>query len=177
MFGLFELWTDRLSKWLMIFAALWAFALAFYILIDVVGRTAGYPIRGTHEVVKNSIVMIAFMQAAYCVRSRSMLRADFLLHLMSPSFQRILNIIGYLLAAAFFVILCKSTIHPAIEAWQTGEFEGEGSLRVPTWPARFVILVTSGLLAIDYLFLLVEQILSPAEKSDADERTAAPRNT
>ena len=66
----------------MVVAAMWAFLLAFYILIDVVGRAFGFPLKGTHELVKNAIVMIAFMQTAYCVMARSMLRADFILHLL-----------------------------------------------------------------------------------------------
>lgn len=165
-----ERWTDTLSKWLMVFAALWAFFLAFYILADVVGRAFGMPFKGTHEIVKNSIVMIAFLQAAYCVRSRSMLRADFLLHLMSPSLQKVINILGYLLAAGFFAILFHGTLDPAIHAVATGEFEGEGALRVPTWPARVVVLCTAALLTINYLFLAYDEIFDADPSEDAVAR-------
>lgn len=164
-----ERWTDTLSKWLMVFAAFWAFLLAFYILADVVGRAFGMPFKGTHEIVKNSIVMIAFMQAAYCVRSRSMLRADFLLHLMSPTVQKVINVIGYLLAAGFFAVLFHGTLEPAIHAISTGEFEGEGALRVPTWPARVVVLCTAVLLTINYLFLAYDEVF----ESDAGEAAGA----
>lgn len=166
-----EKWSDNLSKWLMVFAAMWAFFLAFYILADVIGRAFDAPFKGTHEVVKNSIVMIAFMQAAYCVRSRSMLRADFLLHLMSPKVQRTINVIGYLLAAAFFVVLVDGTWPKAIHAIESGEFEGEGALRVPTWPARVVVLVTAALLVINYLFLAYDEIFDP-QPEDAGESAA-----
>lgn len=165
-----ERWTDTLSKWLMVFAAMWAFFLAFYILADVIGRAFDMPFKGTHEVVKNSIVMIAFMQAAYCVRSRSMLRADFLLHLMSPGLQRVINIIGYLLAAAFFAVLVDGTYPKAIHAIMSGEFEGEGALRVPTWPARVVVLCTAALLTINYLFLAYDEWFD----TDEDDIDAAP---
>jgi TRAP-type C4-dicarboxylate transport system permease small subunit len=157
-----ERWTDTFSKWLMVFAAMWAFFLAFYILADVIGRAFDMPFKGTHEVVKNSIVMIAFMQAAYCVRSRSMLRADFLLHLMSPNVQRVINVIGYLLAAAFFAVLFDGTWPKAIHAIASGEFEGEGALRVPTWPARVVVLFTAALLTVNYLFLAYDEVFDPA---------------
>lgn len=167
MIKLVEKWTDTLSKWLMVFAAMWAFFLAFYILADVVGRAFGMPFKGTHEIVKNSIVMIAFMQAAYCVRSRSMLRADFLLHLMSPRLQRVINISGYLLAAAFFAVLADGTWPKAIHAIATGEFEGEGALRVPTWPARVVVLCTAVLLTVNYLFLAYDEVFDD-EPEDAE---------
>lgn len=168
-----EKWTDTFSKWLMVFAAMWAFFLAFYILADVVGRAFGMPFKGTHEVVKNSIVMIAFMQAAYCVRSRSMLRADFLLHLMSPNLQRVINTIGYLLAAAFFVVLFDGTWPKAMHAIETGEFEGEGALRVPTWPARVVVLFTAALLAINYLFLAYDEVFDPEPDEPEGARAGA----
>lgn len=155
-------WTARFSRTLMVVAALWAFVLALYILVDVVLRTAGVTFKGTHEVIKNSIVMIAFMQVAYCVLSRSMLRADFVLNVIgakSPGTERVINIIGYLLGSVFFIILFLGTIDPAIHAINTGEFEGEGALRVPTWPTRVMILVTSALLAFNYVILALKEVV------------------
>jgi TRAP-type C4-dicarboxylate transport system permease small subunit len=143
----------------MVIAAMWAFLLAFYILVDVVGRFFGFPLRGTHEVVKNSIVMIAFMQAAYCVASGSMLRADFMLHLIGGTPERIINTTGYILGAVFFAALFVGTMDPAWHAIVTGEFEGEGALRVPTWPARVVVLLTAGLLVVNYSMLALKEIL------------------
>lgn len=154
-------WSQRLSKLLMVIAAMWAFLLAFYILVDVVGRSFGFPLRGTHEVVKNSIVIIAFMQAAYCVSSRSMLRADFMLHLIGGTPERIINTAGYILGAVFFAALFWGTKDPAIHAIVTGEFEGEGALRVPTWPARVAVLLTSALLVVNYSILALKEILQP----------------
>ena len=150
----------------MVIAAMWAFLLAFYILADVVGRQLGFPFRGTHEIVKNSIVMIAFMQAAYCVMSRSMLRADFMLHLIGGTPERIINSAGYILGALFFAALFIGTVDPAWHAFITGEFEGEGALRVPTWPARVMVLLTSGLLVVNYTMLALKEIL-PSRVDDA----------
>ncbi|MEP4379925.1 MAG: TRAP transporter small permease [Alphaproteobacteria bacterium] len=164
--GFIDTWSERISKWLMVIAAMWAFLLAFYILLDVIGRFFGFPLKGTHEVVKNSIVMIAFMQSAYCVLSRSMLRADFLMHLFGEGFQRVLNFIGYVLGALFFLALFIGTYDPAIHAWVSGEFEGEGALRVPTWPARIVILLTSALLVVNYGMLAAKEVLLKPDHSD-----------
>ena len=169
--GHIDKWSGRLSRWLMVIAAMWAFLLAFYILADVVGRFFGFPLRGTHEVVKNSIVMIAFMQAAYCVLSRSMLRADFILHLLGGMPERIINSAGYILGALFFAALFVGTVDPAWHAIVTGEFEGEGALRVPTWPARVVVLLTSGLLVVNYAMLALKEIL-PERVDEAQPATA-----
>ena len=80
--------SEIVSKALMVVAALWAFVLAFYILIDVIARNLEVPIEGTSEIVTNSIVVVVFLQLAYCVHIRGMLRADFLLHFMGPGGTR-----------------------------------------------------------------------------------------
>ena len=74
--------TDRLTKFLMIFGAVWAFFLCFFILADIISRALNMPISGTKEIVANSVVMIVFMQVGFAVRSQSMLRADFLVVMM-----------------------------------------------------------------------------------------------
>ena len=154
-----DIWSARLSRWLMVIAAMWAFLIAFYILIDVVGRFFGFPLKGTHELVKNAIVMIAFMQTAYCVMSRSMLRADFMLHMIGGIPEKVINCAGYILGALFFAALFIGTIDPAWHALVSGEFEGEGALRVPTWPARDVVLLSSGLLVVNYAILALKEVL------------------
>src|SRR3546814_1081752 len=128
---------EVVSKFLMVVAAMWSFVLAFYILIDVIARNLNVPIEGTSEIVTNSIVVVVFLQLAYCVHAKGMLRADFLLAMMGPRLQRGLDIAGYLLAGAFFAALVYGSFPGALEAWVENEFEGDGALRVPTWPAHF----------------------------------------
>lgn len=151
-------WTVRLSRLLMILAALWAFGLAVYIFIDVLWRALDEPLAGTHEVIRTSIVMIAYMQIAYCVVSRSMLRADFVLHLIPLQAQRVINTGGFLLGAAVFGLVCYGSVDPTIQTWMTGDFDGEGALRVPIWPSQLTVLLTSGLIVINYLMLTIKEI-------------------
>jgi TRAP-type C4-dicarboxylate transport system permease small subunit len=149
------------SKALMVVAAMWAFVLAFYILIDVIARNIDLPIEGTSEIVTNSIVVVVFLQLAYCVHIRGMLRADFLLHFMGPRLTRTLNVAGYLLCAVFFGALVYGSYDGAWTAWVTNHFEGDGALRVPTWPARFAVLLGCGLAAINYVLLALAEIGAP----------------
>ena len=95
--------SDRLSKFMMILAAAWTFAISFLVLGDIVGRGVfDAPIHGTAEMVAASIVIIVFLQAGYAIRSRSMLRADFLVTHLPDVVQRILLAFGYLLGVVFF---------------------------------------------------------------------------
>jgi TRAP-type C4-dicarboxylate transport system permease small subunit len=150
--------TDRLTKLLMVLGAVWAFALCFFILTDIITRALNMPISGTKEIVANSVVMIVFMQVGFAVRSKSMLRADFLVVMMPEVVQKLLLIFAYILGAAFFLFLLKAGITPALRSFANGEFDGEGALRVPVWPARFAILVGGGLAGVNYILLCLVEI-------------------
>lgn len=150
---------DTITRFLMILAAGWSFILCFFILADIVFRAINLPLQGTKEIVANSVVMIVFLQVGFAVRSRSMLQADFLVAMFGPRFRRVLIVFGYVLGAAFFLFLLKSGIKPALRSFANGEFDGEGALRVPVWPARFSILLGSGLAAINYIILTLIEVL------------------
>ena len=162
--------SDRLSKFLMVAAAAWAFGLAFLIMADIVGRTAfSRPIYGTAEMVAASVVIVVFLQAGYAIRSRSMLRADFLVILLPDKVQRVLLAIGYLLGAGFFLMIITGGWEESINSFVQGEFEGEGALRVPSWPARWTVLLGSALAMVNYLVMAYLDVFKPeALNSEAD---------
>lgn len=150
--------SDRLTKFLMIVGALWAFFLCFFILADIVTRALNIPISGTKEIVANSVVIIVFMQIGFAVRSDSMLRADFLVVAMPKPVQKALLIFAFSLGAGLFFFLLKAGITPALRSFANGEFDGEGALRVPVWPTRWMILVGAGLAGVNYLLLALVEI-------------------
>jgi len=158
---------DRLAKFLLVLAAGWAFVLTFFIVADIIGRSVfDAPVYGVREVVMNSIVMIVFLQAGYAIRSRSMLRADFLAEKFPPLLGRIVLAIGYLLGAAFFLMIVVGGWDMAVHSWVAGEYEGEGALRVPAWPTRFTILFGSAVACFNYLLMFYLDIFRP-EKLDS----------
>lgn len=150
--------TDRLTKFLMVIGAIWAFVLCFFILADIIFRAMNVPLSGTKEIVANSVVMIVFLQVGYAVRSGSMLRADFLVVMMPHWVQKLLLVLALLLGAGFFFLLLKAGIDPAFRSFANGEFDGEGALRVPVWPARYAILLGAGLAGFNYLLLSIIEI-------------------
>lgn len=168
--------SDRLSKFLMVVAAVWAFGLTFMILADIIGRGAfDAPINGTAELVTASIVIIVFLQAGYAIRSRSMLRADFLMTHLPPKVQRVLLAIGYLLGAAFFLMIITGGWDESIRSFVEGEYEGEGALRVPSWPARWTVLIGSAIAMINYLVLAYIDVFKP-ELAESELDTSAPQH-
>jgi len=157
-------WVERanlaVAKWLMVFSAFLAFGLSFYIMVAVIARNFNHPIQGTSEVVTELIVTIVFLQISYCVSTGGMLRADFLIKYFNLSTRKILNIIGYSLGVLLFATVFIGNIEPAYQSWITGEFEGEGALRMPTWPARFSLVVGCSLAGFSYTLLLIKELLS-----------------
>jgi TRAP-type C4-dicarboxylate transport system permease small subunit len=160
--------SDQLSKLLMILAAVWAMSLSVLIVADIVANNVvGRAIPGVREIVISSIVMIVYMQLGYAIRSHSMLKADTLLLALPVLLQRILLGIGYGLGAIFFFMIFRGTIDPAIYAWNTGEFWGEGALRVPVWPTRFMVLFGSALATINYFVAAMIDVVGLDDKSVA----------
>ena len=131
------------------------------------------PINGTVEMVAASVVIIVFLQAGYAIRSRSMLQADFLVTHLPKRVQRFLLGVGYLLGAAFFLMIITGGWEESIRSFVDGEFEGEGALRVPSWPARWTVLIGSALALINYCVLAYLDVFKP-ELPDSEVDPDAP---
>jgi TRAP-type C4-dicarboxylate transport system permease small subunit len=158
---LLDRWSDLAAKALLAFAATLAFLLSFLVVADVVGRTVfSSPVKGTPEIVSMSIVVICFLQASYAIRSGGMLQVDVFSSLLPRRGREALAAFGCLLGLAFFAVIVYGGLEPFGHAWSSNEYEGEGALRVPTWPARLVVLVGSTLAAINYALALIGSVQS-----------------
>lgn len=148
---MFERLNARLVHVLLAAAALLAFSLSFLVVADVIGRSFfNKPVKGTPEMVSMSIVIICFLLAGYAVQSRSMIRTDVLVDYLGPRGHHLSSLLTGVLGAAFFGLIVWGSYEPALHAWTSGEFEGEGALRVPVWPARLVVLLGSFLVMVTY---------------------------
>jgi TRAP-type C4-dicarboxylate transport system permease small subunit len=150
---------EQISRALLVLAAMLAFLLCFVVVADVAGRVLlNRPLKGTPEIVSYSIVVICYLQAAYAIRSGGMINVDaFTVHL-PPRFQSLLAAFGALLGVVLFALICWGGIDGAAHAWVSNEYEGEGALRIPAWPARFSIVLGTGLAALSYLILMLRQL-------------------
>lgn len=170
-----EAWTARLVHSLLAVAAAIIFALSFLIVADVVGR--GFfnsPVKGTPEIVSMSIVIICFLLAAYAVQSGGMLRTDVIVALFGRRGYAFADLASGLLGAAFFILIAWGSFEPAIHAWTSNEFEGEGALRVPVWPARFVVMFGAALVVAIYLGQALLAIFAMLRPEDAPPPTPTP---
>jgi len=49
----------------------------------------------------------------------------------------------------------------SIASYVEGEYEGEGALRVPSWPARWTVLIGSGIAMMNYLVMFYIDVFKP----------------
>jgi TRAP-type C4-dicarboxylate transport system permease small subunit len=149
---------DWVARGLLVLAATLGFLLCFLVCADVIGRVVfNSPVKGTPEIVSSSIVVICFLQAAYAIRSGGMIAVDAVTAHLPRRAQLALEISGFALGAAFFGLVCWGSLDPALYAWTSNEFEGEGALRVPAWPARFIVTLGTFLASLNYILSAFER--------------------
>ena len=142
----------RLTYALLAIAAMLAFCLGFLVVADIVGR--GFfnsPVKGTHELVSMSIVIICFLLAGCAVQSGSMIYTDAVVGLFGIRGLAFAQLLSAILGIAFFTFIVWGSYEPMLHAIRSGEYEGEGALRVPTWPARITVVAGSVLVVASYL--------------------------
>lgn len=153
-----------------LFSAFWTLALAFLIFGDVVGRGMfSQPIPGTKEIIQNSVVAITFLQLPLAIYSGAMLRTSIFADAVPAVLRKLLRTFGAVLGLAFFIGLIWSTWPSFWDAYRIGEYEGEGALRVPTWPVRGTVLVMSvfgawayiSMIVLDWRDQLVDELAAP----------------
>ena len=150
---------DWIARGLLVVAATLAFLLCFLVCADVIGRVVfNSPVKGTPEMVTFSIVVILWLQAAYAIRSGGMIWVDAVHTHLPNRVQRGCEVLAALLGIAFFALVCWGSIDHAAYAWNSNEFEGEGALRVPVWPARFMVTLGSFLASFNYLLIAIYRI-------------------
>jgi C4-dicarboxylate transporter, DctQ subunit len=156
---------------LLALAALQIFLLSFLVVADVIGRAAfNHPVRGTPEMVAMSIVIICFLIAAYAVHSGAMLQADLLVNALGPRGQVLSMFLSGILGAAFFGLIAWGSWEPTLHAWSSSEFEGEGSLRIPVWPARLVVMLGAVLVTLVYAGQAICAVLGFSESRSGQPR-------
>ncbi|MDP2408790.1 MAG: TRAP transporter small permease [Pseudolabrys sp.] len=154
-----EILNARLARVLLAAAAVLIFFLGFLVCADVFGRAIfSAPVKGTPEIVSMSIVIICFLLAGYAVQSNSMIHTDVFSGIFGVRGLASARLLSAILGMMFFGLVVWGSYEPTMHAISSGEFEGEGALRVPVWPARIVVLAGSFLVVASYALHAVRAI-------------------
>jgi TRAP-type C4-dicarboxylate transport system permease small subunit len=165
----------RVVRVLLALAALHIFLLSFLVVADVIGRSAfNTPVKGTPEIVSMSIVIICFLLAGYAVQSGGMIYTDIVVGLFGVRGRAFGQLLSAVLGILFFGLIVWGSYEPTLHAWMSGEYEGEGALRVPVWPARTIVLIGAVLVVATYLLHAVSAAFTLATGRLADDLPVAP---
>jgi len=137
-----------------VFAALGAAMiglLALTMVADVVGRQFGSPVTGIVELAAQTVVISAFLTIPYVMRRGGHIRATVLVNRTPPIVRKTLEVVAYLIGAVIFALLAFSAWDAFVEDFVKASYEGEGALRIPTWPARLTIFLASVLMIFESL--------------------------
>jgi TRAP-type C4-dicarboxylate transport system permease small subunit len=149
---------DGLLKVLNYISVIIIFLTALWISADVIGRYFfNNPIPGTVELIKTGILAIVFCGITYTMQQKRHIRTEVLVRRFPPLLLDGCNVLGCIIGAVIFALVCYFGWEAAWKAWLVKEFEGV-QLRVPTYPSRFIMVLGSGLLVIQFIIDLVGYI-------------------
>jgi TRAP-type C4-dicarboxylate transport system permease small subunit len=155
----FERLSQRVARALLTAATAIIFLLGFLVCADVLGRGLfNSPVKGTPEIVSMSIVIICFLLAGYAVQSGGMIYTDVLVSLFGARGRAFALLLSAVFGVVFFGLIVWGSYEPMLHAWTSGEFEGEGALRIPAWPARVVVLSGAALVVVSYVMHAVHAV-------------------
>lgn len=164
----------RIVRVMLACAAIIIFLLGFLVCADVIGRAIfNSPVKGTPEIVSMSIVIICFLLAGYAVQSGGMIYTGAIVDFFGVRGQAFAQLLSALLGIAFFGIIVWGSYEPTLHAIASGEYEGEGALRVPVWPARVIVVLGSVLVMTSYLLLAANAIAKLISGRTEDTDTPA----
>ena len=115
---------------------------------DVVGtQFFGQPVHGALEITESTMVVIVFGALTYAQIRRNHIRVELFYTRMGPRTQGAMDAFSDLMAIVFFGLLLWQASFEAMFSLQIDE-STFGLIRIPLWPARFVLVAGTGLLII-----------------------------
>ncbi|MGI9257403.1 MAG: TRAP transporter small permease [Gammaproteobacteria bacterium] len=146
---------EKIARTTHIVSAFWVIVLALIIFVDVAGRYLfSLPLLGATEIIKNSVVSVTFLQIPLAIYRGGMIKTTLIYDQLGENGRRSIRTLANVLGLLFFLGTALSAWGPAIEALGISEYEGEGALRVPTYPVRFLVVMTSIFAAYVYFHLM-----------------------
>lgn len=148
----------KILTWLNYISVVLIFIMAVWIFGDVVGRFFfNQPIPGTTELVKTAILGIVFLGVAYTLHREGHIRTTVLIKRLPPKAAAAIEAAGALIGIIIFSLMVYYGWEAAMKAFAVKEFEGV-QLRVPTYPSRFIMVLGSALLVIQYFINLIKHL-------------------
>lgn len=137
---------NRYTRTLSVIGSWCLFVTMLIIVVDILGRYIfNSPLSGTPEIVRNAIVVILYLQLPYATLEERHVRTTVVYDKVPDKVKNILNIISYSIGIFLFIIIVINAYDNTIKTWILSEYEGEGAIKIPTYPIRAMILFGSSI--------------------------------
>lgn len=156
---------DGLLTLLAIIGALAIGALMMHVFIDVVMRNlSNRPIPATYEIVTNYyMIALAFIPLAWVERGGGMVQVEVIDTFLGKRMLDWSDRLVALISTLIYGTLAWVTFDSALKTFATGAFVMAQSVRVPTWPAFFLVPIGFGLAALVTLIRMI--VATPKSKA------------
>jgi len=129
------------------------------ISIDVGGRAVfSAPLHSSTEISELLLVAMVFFGLAAAQQNRQNYAIDILSRHFPPAMQRVVEAVGYLFSLAVVALLAWLSTRQAFSSYERGE-AGFGIVAFPIWPGRFVLSLGLWLLALQFAFDTIRQLI------------------
>ena len=167
----------KLQEWLSFAGAIWIFLIMLIIAYDVIAKNFfNSSFVGAAEIVRNSIVGIAFFMIPWATATLSHVRTTILVDRVSFAVARVLNILSYTFGLILFVAIVVSAWDPFVSAIVNHEYELTGGFKWPNWPVRGIIILGSALSAWSCLIYILQQLRAKPPVEDEEVLTGGDGN-
>lgn len=114
-------------------------------LVAVAGRNAGFPLRGSIELVEAAVLVFGSMSMVVATMTGAHASIRLLTDRLSPTARRVLDTFALALSALFFAAVFAGSAWIALELWRG--YEHSELLRIPYRPLRLLSLACLGAVA------------------------------
>ena len=122
---------------------------------DIVGtQLLHVPVPGPFEITESTMVLIVFGALAYAQIRRAHIRVELIYTHVGPRVQALMDVFADVAALTFFGLMLWQAQNEALYSYQIGEAT-VGLIRVPLYPARFILAAGTGLLVIRLVLDLI----------------------
>ena len=157
--------TSRVSMSLLKLTTLAISLACLMIMYDSLGRLLfNSPLRGTTEIVRNLVVLIAFLQVPESIQRRELLRVSFVYVHFSDRIKRLIDCAGYLLGALIFATVAVINWPDLMKSIATNEYEGSAAFYMPMAPIRLTAMLLWIAAAVSALSTAAYAFLYPAHR-------------
>jgi TRAP-type C4-dicarboxylate transport system permease small subunit len=152
----------------------WIICVMLLINSDVLGRLLfNTPVMGTPEIVQNSIAGVTFLVTGWATYRGAHVRSGMIKDRLPQKVGDIIELISYVFGGLLFLGIVIASWKPMILAWEVMDFQGEGSLRVPTYPLWWIMIfgsLISSWLCFSKVVRLIGRFLGKSPQADDNNK-------